>query len=101
MIQTVLFWVAGSLFAAGALLALVRVVRGPSILDRMIASDVLLTTLILVLGADMVIRRHTDTIVLMLVLSAVAVFAIISVARYVSKQDRTDDSVPVEKGNGS
>ncbi len=76
------------LFASGAFLALYRVVRGPSILDRMIASDVLLTTLILVVGADMVINGHTRSIPIMLVLSAIAIVATVSVAKYVSKQDR-------------
>jgi multicomponent Na+:H+ antiporter subunit F len=84
----VLYAVAGVLMGAGALLALYRVVRGPSILDRMIASDVLLTTLILVAGVDMVINGHTRSIPLMLVLAAIAIFATVAVARYVSKQDK-------------
>jgi multicomponent Na+:H+ antiporter subunit F len=84
----ILYAVAGVLIGAGALLALYRVVRGPSILDRMIASDVLLTTLILVAGADMVINGHTRSIPLMLVLAAIAIFATVAVARYVSKQDK-------------
>jgi len=84
----ILYAVAGVLMGAGALLALYRVVRGPSILDRMIASDVLLTTLILVAGVDMVINGHTRSIPLMLVLAAIAIFATVAVARYVSKQDK-------------
>lgn len=86
--ETVLHWVAGALFVAAALLALVRIVRGPSILDRMIASDVLLTTLILVIGAEMVVTGHTRNIALMVVISGVAIFATVAVARYVSKQDK-------------
>ena len=72
MIETVLLWTMGVLFAAAAMLILIRIVRGPSILDRMIASDVLLTTLILVVGAEMVVNGHTRTVPLMLVLSALA-----------------------------
>ena len=86
--ESILHWIAGGLFAAAAFLALVRVVRGPSILDRMIASDVLLTTLILVVGAEMVVNGHTRNVPLMLVLSGVAIFATVAVAGYVSKQDR-------------
>lgn len=86
--ESILHWIAGGLFTAAALLALARVVRGPSILDRMIASDVLLTTLILVVGAEMVVGGHTRNVPLMLVLSGVAIFATVAVARYVSKQDR-------------
>jgi len=78
-------------FAAGALLALYRIVTGPSILDRVIASDVLLTTTILVLGAEMVYNHHTRTIPILVVIAATAVFGTIAVARYVSKQDKPED----------
>jgi multicomponent Na+:H+ antiporter subunit F len=88
VITPVLYIVAGVMFTATGILALYRMVRGPSLLDRMIASDVLLTTLILVVGADMVIGGHTRNIPIMLVLSAIAIFATVAVARYVSKQDR-------------
>lgn len=89
---TVLHLIAGALLAVGALMAVIRIVRGPTILDRMIASDVVLTILILVVGAEMVINGHTRTIPIMLVLTGTAAFATIAVARYVSKQDRKDGS---------
>jgi multicomponent Na+:H+ antiporter subunit F len=85
---SVLFLIAGILFAVAAVFVLYRIVVGPSILDRMIASDVLLTTLILVVGAEMVYNGHTRTIPVMLVLASTAVFATVAVARYVSKQDK-------------
>lgn len=82
-------------FAAGA--SVYRMVRGPSILDRMIASDMLVTTLILVLGAEMVYHQHTRTIPIMIVLALVAVFASMSVARYVSKQGGGKPTVPLKR----
>lgn len=82
-----------ALLSVGAMLTLYRLVRGPTILDRMIASDVLLTTLMLAVGADMVINSHTRTVPVLLALAATAIFASIAVARYVSKQDVTDSSV--------
>lgn len=69
-----------------ALCAIVRIVRGPTILDRMIASDVLLTTLVLAAGADMAIRGHVDSIPLMTGVAATAVLATITVARYVKRR---------------
>lgn len=81
-------------FTGTALCALYRVVVGPTILDRMIASDVLLTTIILVAGVDMVLRDHTDSIPLMTVLAATAVFATIAVARYVSRHAKTTEQPP-------
>jgi multicomponent Na+:H+ antiporter subunit F len=76
------------LLSIGALLALIRVVRGPSILDRMIASDVLLTTLLLAVGAEMVYSGHTRTLPVLLVLSTTAIFATVTVARYVAWRER-------------
>jgi multicomponent Na+:H+ antiporter subunit F len=88
--MTVLYVVVGVIFAVVAVLATVRVVMGPTILDRVIASDVLLTTLILVLGTEMVINGHTRSIALMVVLAATSTFSTVAVARYVTNQDRTD-----------
>lgn len=85
--MTWIMWAVGALFAIGAALALYRVVVGPSILDRMIASDVLLTALILVVCTEMVLNNHTRSIPLTVVLAATAVFGTIAVARYVSRQD--------------
>lgn len=77
---------AGLALTLTAFAALIRIVRGPTILDRMIASDVLLTTVMLVLGTDMVVRGHTDSIPLMTVIAATATFATIVVARYVKRR---------------
>lgn len=81
-----LFTVVGVLFGIAAAASVYRIVRGPAILDRMIASDMLVTTVICVLGAEMVYHEHTRSIPIMMVLALVAVFASMSVARYVSKQ---------------
>lgn len=91
--MTAIYVVAGALLTISALLALYRIVRGPSILDRVIASDVLLTNLILVIGAEMVYNGHTRTVPIMLVMAATAIFGSISVARYVS----THDAVTVDE----
>ncbi|MET0590673.1 MAG: monovalent cation/H+ antiporter complex subunit F [Naasia sp.] len=81
--------VVGILLAVAALLVMYRIVRGPTILDRMIASDVMLTTVILVLATEMALNQHTRTLPIVLVLAGTAVFGSIAVARYVSKQDKT------------
>lgn len=74
-----------------ALAAVVRIVRGPTILDRMIGSDVLLTTLLLTIGADMALRGYTDAIPIMAVIAATAVLATIVVARYVRRRAEKAD----------
>jgi len=74
-------------FAVAALLALVRIVIGPSILDRAVAADVLLTEVMCILGADMVVNHHTRSLPVLLIVAAVGVFGSISIARFVARKD--------------
>lgn len=89
MIVEIARWItliAGAGFGVAAILALYRLTMGPSILDRMIASDVLVTTLMLVVGAEMVINKHSNTVGLMILLAATSVLATILVAIYVKRR---------------
>ena len=76
-------------FGVAAVLTLIRVVRGPSILDRAVASDVLLTEVMCVLGAEMAINGHTRNIPVLLIIAAIGVFGSIAVARFVARRDNT------------
>lgn len=76
-------------FSVAAVLTVVRIIRGPSILDRAVASDVLLTEVMCVIGAEMAINGHTRSIPVLLIIAAVGVFGSISVARYVARRDNT------------
>ncbi len=76
-----------AVFTVAAILAIIRIVRGPSILDRTVASDVLMTEVLCIMGAEMVINNHTRTLPAMLIIAAVGVFGSIAVARYVARRD--------------
>jgi multicomponent Na+:H+ antiporter subunit F len=81
--------VAGVIFGISALLAVYRIIRGPSVLDRVIASDVLVATIMCVLGAEMALNRHVDNLPVLLVLSLFAVLGSLSVARFLpAKEDK-------------
>ncbi|HEY9497685.1 MAG TPA: monovalent cation/H+ antiporter complex subunit F [Terrimesophilobacter sp.] len=80
------FLVVGVMLTAAAAMALYRVARGPSILDRMIASDMLLTTIICAMGAEMIYNSHTRNLTAMIVLAATAFLGAVVVARYVSRR---------------
>lgn len=88
----ILFAIAGMIFAIAAVIAVIRAIRGPSLLDRVLASDVLVTTLLLAIGAEMVINGHNRNIVIMLAIAATAGFGTIAIARYLAQQslDRED-----------
>jgi multicomponent Na+:H+ antiporter subunit F len=81
--------VAGVLFAAAAVAAIYRIVRGPTLLDRVVASDVLVVTVICAIGADMAVTGHTDNLPVMLLMALFGIVASVSVARFMSKQDDT------------
>lgn len=78
---------AAVLFAASVFLALYRVIRGPSILDRMIATDVILASLMCGLGGFMALTGRTDLLPVLIVLAMLGFVGSVSVSRYVSKSD--------------
>ncbi len=89
-VVSVLHAATGILLAVAAVLVLIRLLRGPAIVDRMVASDLLVTIVVLALVAEMTIGHHLRSLPLVLAVSGTAVLGAIAVARYISKQDRTD-----------
>lgn len=85
--MTALVVVISIVFAASGLVALFRIIVGPSILDRAVAADVLLTLVMCALGAEMAINHHTRTLPVLLIIAAVGVFGSISIARWVARRD--------------
>lgn len=85
--MSVVLMVIYAVFGAAALLTLWRIIIGPSILDRAVASDVLLTEVMCLLGAEMAIDHHTRTLPVLLVIAALGVFGSITIARFVARRD--------------
>lgn len=85
--MSILLTVSYVVFGIAALLTVWRIITGPSILDRAVASDVLLTLVLCVLGAEMAINHHTRTLPVLLIIAAVGVFGSISIARFVARRD--------------
>lgn len=85
--MSILLGVIYVVFAVAALLIVVKIIIGPSILDRAVAADVLLTLVMCVLGAEMAINHHTRTLPVLLIVAAVGVFGSISIARFVARRD--------------
>ncbi len=82
-----LIWILVPLFGIAAIFAVVRIIRGPSVLDRVVAADVLVSTIICGLGAEMALNRHTYSLPVALVLALFAVFGSISVAKFMSNRE--------------
>ncbi|MCQ9164769.1 MULTISPECIES: monovalent cation/H+ antiporter complex subunit F [unclassified Arthrobacter] len=70
-----------SLAAAGTIY---RIAAGPSLLDRVIAADVLLAIFGAGLAMEMAVNRDTGNLVLLVVISVIGFIGSVTVARFVA-----------------
>ncbi|WP_458112352.1 monovalent cation/H+ antiporter complex subunit F [Arthrobacter sp. R1-13] len=79
-----------SLAAAGAI---VRIAVGPSLLDRVLAADVLLAILGAALCIDMAVNRHLNNLMLVVAVSVIGFIGSVTVARFVAdRREQPSDS---------
>jgi multicomponent Na+:H+ antiporter subunit F len=84
--MTVVVLICSLLLAAAVILAVVRAERGPSMLDRTVALDVLTTTLVAFVGLEAAWSRRTDTIPVLVALSLVGFVGSVTIARFASRE---------------
>ncbi|ADB73280.1 hypothetical protein Gobs01_01684 [Geodermatophilus obscurus DSM 43160] len=72
-----------ALIGGGALLALVRLARGPSLLDRVVATDTLLVIIAAGLAVHAALQRDPTLVPVLVVVSLLAFVGSVSVARYI------------------
>jgi len=72
-----------AILSIAAAVAIFRVVKGPSILDRVMGIDVLLAIVCAGIIADMAVRKHQDNLTLVVIISLVGFIGSVAVARFV------------------
>jgi multicomponent Na+:H+ antiporter subunit F len=72
-----------ALIGGGALLALVRLALGPSLLDRVVATDTLLVIIAAGLAVHAALQRDPTVVPVLVVVSLLAFVGSVSIARYV------------------
>jgi multicomponent Na+:H+ antiporter subunit F len=72
-----------ALIGGGALLALVRLAIGPSLLDRVVATDTLLVIISAGLAVHAALTRDPTVVPMLVVVSLLAFVGSVSVARYI------------------
>jgi multicomponent Na+:H+ antiporter subunit F len=83
------------LLAAGAALTLVRIVRGPTILDRIVGTDVLLAIIVVGLACQAAITQDATALPILAVLSVLGFTGSVSVARFATRRAASaDDTTP-------
>ena len=70
------------LLSATALLALARIYRGPSLLDRVVGAARLLTAMLAAVGAEAAVNRHATTLPVLVVLSLLGFIGSVSLVRF-------------------
>ncbi len=81
--MTPVYVLAYGMLGGGALLALTRLARGPSLLDRVVATDTLLVIVAAGLAVHAALQRDPTLVPVLVVVSLLAFVGSVSVARYV------------------
>jgi multicomponent Na+:H+ antiporter subunit F len=76
-----------ALLGVAALLLVARISMGPTMLDRVVALDVLVAVVICGLGLEAAIHRHTTTLPILVVLSLLGFVGSVSIARFTRGSD--------------
>lgn len=93
-------WVAGAVMLmlfTDAVMTVIKIVRGPSVLTRTLAADLLVSTLICAIGAEMVLARHAWSLPLLISLALVAFVGTVAVARFVARDSDDDGAAARER----
>jgi multicomponent Na+:H+ antiporter subunit F len=88
LVIMILVSVAAVLLLIAAALTVLRMSRGPSSLDRVVAADVLVAVVIAALALEAIVNRHTTTLPVMLVLSLLGFAGSVAIARFVADRDK-------------
>ncbi|GAA1394955.1 monovalent cation/H+ antiporter complex subunit F [Luteococcus peritonei] len=96
---TIIWWACGILLACSALLAVTRMVVGPTVLNRALANDVLVSVLVCALGLEAVAGGHVATLPILITLSLLGFVSTVAISRFVARdvdEDFTssDDPLP-------
>lgn len=91
--EMVMTWAIGGLLSLAALLVLIRITIGPSVLDRVVASDVLVSIVVCSLGVQVALTDGSSAVPLLISLSLIGFMGSVAVARFVAR-DRDTPFVP-------
>lgn len=98
-IRLIIIGAAMLLLGVAAILVLIRMAKGPSTLDRVVAADVMLAVVIAGLGLEAALNRHGTTVPVILVLSLLGFASALSMARFVADRDKAKKwDVPADLG---
>lgn len=87
--MSIVIVVVAVILTAAAAGTIFRIVRGPSLLDRVLAIDVLLAIFAGALAVDMAYKGNLDNLVLLVAVSVVGFIGSVTVSRFVTDRRAT------------
>lgn len=84
--MTIVAITCAALLGLTGVLCLVRIVRGPTMLDRTVAADVFVAACVGAIGVEAAINRHSTTLPILVALALVAFLGSVAIARYAASQ---------------
>lgn len=84
--MTVFVVLVSIMLSAAAAGAIFRIARGPSILDRVLAADVLLAIVGAALATDMIVNKNLNFLALLVSVSLIGFIGSVTVARFVTER---------------
>ncbi len=100
---TVIHWTCGVLLTLSALLALVRMVWGPTVLNRALANDVLVSVIVCALGLQAVASHADTTLPILITLSLLGFVSTVAISHFVARDvdegftENHDDPLPARR----
>lgn len=80
------------MFFTDAVLTVIKLIRGPSVLNRALASDLLVSTIVCAVGAQMVLSRHSWSLPLLISLALLSFVGTVAVSRFVARDSDENSS---------
>lgn len=90
--MTVVIWLCAAMLSVAAVLVLTRMAVGPTMLNRVVAMDVLIAIVVAGLGLEAALNEHATTLPILVVLSLVGFVGSVSVARFAAHDDKGESS---------
>ncbi|MEV0154718.1 monovalent cation/H+ antiporter complex subunit F [Micromonospora sp. NPDC050686] len=85
--MTVVAVLVAALLAVAGALTLTRIIRGPSILDRAVATDVLLAVVVAAIATEAAYTRDATALPVLVVLAVLGFVGSVSVARFAARRN--------------
>lgn len=89
----VVLWIGGGMVAAAVVLIMIRIEKGPSMLDRTIGLDMLVGTVVVALALISAVSGRTDLVNVLVVLALVGFVGSVTLARFVAVEPEDEGKI--------